>query len=176
MDVIVPKQTINALDPTETLDDKSSHEFDENIRETPNQISSKESSFKIGKKRLHPVEERHLRSLKSYEKRVTKRFTEDDNHYFALSLVPSLASLPRQLNIKCRTQIMETISKYITMAEQRIAHLPAHQRPYCIQSTPSPYSKEEYGIVHPARSPVESVSSASSYITNLSNDSHLSNF
>lgn len=80
--------------------------------------SLKKNNSKIGKKRMHPVEEKILNSLESYEKRANKTLSEDDNHYFALSLVPSLISLPRHLNTKCRIEIMQTISKYASMAEQ----------------------------------------------------------
>lgn len=160
LDIIAPKKTINSLEPTETLHDES--DSANSTPETSTPISTKEIRSRIGKKRLHPVEDKILSSLERYEKRANKPIIEDDNHYFALSLVPSLASLPRTLNTRCRLEIMQVISKYVTMAEPtQMSATPQRQPTYTeqqqclnvsynyqpthrIQSAPAPVNSQQY--------------------------------
>lgn len=40
----------------------------------------------------------------------------DDNRYFLLSLLPTMSTLPKRLNTKCRLELMQVINKYEELA------------------------------------------------------------
>ncbi|XP_055624020.1 uncharacterized protein LOC129767315 [Toxorhynchites rutilus septentrionalis] len=85
---------------------------------------------KISKRKLHPVEEKTFRPSESkrrlhpVDKKVfcpSKRLDRidnfqpaenDDNRLFLLSLLPSISSLPKMLNSRCRLEIMQVVYKF----------------------------------------------------------------
>ena len=73
---------------------------------------------------MHPVEEKILRSLDSYEKRAKierekEKVENNDNRHFLLSLLESLSLLKRNLNTCCRIEISQCINKYETMRQKQ---------------------------------------------------------
>ena len=130
---------------------------------------------KIGKKKTNLVEDKILTSLENYEKRAKKAEVVDDNHHFALSLVPTLASLPKHLNMKCRLEIMQTLAKYVTEP-----HQPIYQP---LNPTSSFHQQQQYGIQPQQQYAVQHISGqqgtstqppapspAASYLSNFSDD------
>ncbi|XP_055641473.1 uncharacterized protein LOC129778538 isoform X2 [Toxorhynchites rutilus septentrionalis] len=64
--------------------------------------------------RLNSVEERIIQTLNRLEQKNTAE--NDENRLFVLSLVPTMSSLPRTLNLNCRIEIMQIINKYEQLA------------------------------------------------------------
>ncbi|KAB0799678.1 hypothetical protein PPYR_07558 [Photinus pyralis] len=151
-DTVTPKRTITSIEhsstqSTEVQEERQEEkdeddEEDDDVQESPSVSSSRASTpnvarTHVGKKRLHPVEEKILLSLDRYEKRAKmdkakEKVEDNDNRHFLLSLVGSLVSLPRHLNTSCRLEIMHCINKYETMAQQ-------HQQPLAYPPTTHSY-------------------------------------
>lgn len=112
-DTVEPKQTTNSLQPPdeEQLNDDGPST---STISTPVQTG-------IGKKRLHPVEERIIHSLDRIDKRANTQ-PDDDNRHFLLSLLPTLASLPKRMNSNCRLAVMQVLNKYEGYALQENQH------------------------------------------------------
>lgn len=152
-DIVASKRTVTSLEQTNmefTSDQEREEEHESNDEEDVTQEFTSESSThssarnisrtKVGKKRLHPVEDKILQSLDRYEKKSkidkAKETVEDDNNrLFLLSLVQSLAALPQHLNTRCRIEIMQCINKYETMDQHQ--NQPPSQHLSTIQSYPS---------------------------------------
>lgn len=111
-DTLTPQKTSNSLEGDKKEEDEEDDEEDDALIEKRPRIS------RVGKKKLHPIEEKILRSLDKCEKEKMTKTDDDDNRHFLLSLLPSLSSLPRHLNTRCRIEIMQCINKYETMISQ----------------------------------------------------------
>lgn len=143
-DTITPKSTVNTLESTIIIKEEREDDDDEEEASSASSICSPapnvSQATRMGKRRLHPVEEQNLRSLDNYEKRAKldkakEKVEDNDNRHFLLSLVQSLTSLPRHLNTSCRIEIMQCINKYETMSQQ-------HQQP--IMYLPTTHSNPGY--------------------------------
>lgn len=165
-DIVASKRTVTSLEQTNmdfTSDQEREEEHESNDEEDVTQEFTSESSThssarnisrtKVGKKRLHPVEDKILQSLDRYEKKSkidkAKETVEDDNNrLFLLSLVQSLAALPQHLNTRCRIEIMQCINKYETMDQHQ--NQPPSQYLSTIRSYPSyqQYNQQSQQLPH----------------------------
>ncbi|KAL1489672.1 hypothetical protein ABEB36_013614 [Hypothenemus hampei] len=123
---ITARKTISSLESESIAstsaqrEDEEEHKDDEEELLSPTPCSSgtnilRASRTQVGKKNLHPFEKRLLYSLDRYEKK--ENVADDDNRQFLLSLIPSLSSLPKNLNTNCRIELMQCISKYEAMCQ-----------------------------------------------------------
>ncbi len=106
-DTVLPKETSSSLQGSLQ---QQPHLTNETSLTTPPPSTSQKT--KIGKKKLNSVEERIILSLDRLDENKSKPVEKDDNHQFLLSLLPTLASLPKRLNSKCRLEIMQVVNKY----------------------------------------------------------------
>ncbi|XP_044765172.1 uncharacterized protein LOC123321568 [Coccinella septempunctata] len=132
-DTVTPKETTDTL---KELNIESGGSTVVEERTTPSTATPTCTKRLIGKKRSNLIEEKLLCSLKTYEKRMSSDCHDnDDNRQFLLSLVPTLASLPKLSNTKCRIEILQVMSKYESCAAQQTHQQPGYI-PYHIQQQP----------------------------------------
>lgn len=190
-DTVNPKRTVSSLErktngstSVQEEREENGHEGEEEVTSGPSNPSSRPNVLrapvtKVGKKRLHPIEEKILRSLDNYEKRTktgqAKEISEDDdNRHFLLSMLKNLSSLPQHLNTSCRIELMQCINKY------QIMNNPQHQfqQPHHSQSVQHPpmYSNQDQSQVLPTRkvliprSTVSPAESATSYVSHFTDE------
>lgn len=120
---LVPKNTVSSLERIsagyKSVPEEREEETEDDDDELQEAISTFDSHAQVDNKRLHAIEARILNRIEKYERKA-KRFKvneENDNRQFLLSLLPSLESLPRNLNTRCRIDIMQTIDTYENMRE-----------------------------------------------------------
>lgn len=124
-------------------------------------------SQRIGKKRQKDgVGERIIESLNRIDENRSKKLEEDDNRQFLLSLLPTITSLPKRLNSKCRLEILQLVCKY-----EEYALLQSNDTPIYHVSVPVVEPRRNYTVHEtPTRitSPEESIQS---YISGFSEES-----
>lgn len=132
---MTPRRTVSSFESTdprstsvqdERVEEGNEDDGEDELQEATSASSSTRSSVKasrtqLGKKRLHPVEDKILRALEKCENRneAREKVEHDDDRHFLLSLLKSLSSLPSHLKTSCKIEIMQCINKYENISRQQ---------------------------------------------------------